>query len=201
MGLALVRCISGPLHLAGELAALAIADSIVDAALAPDIAPDGHALLCESRAISGAQPEIAIERSTVLGMVQLPVVVRLDTVLFADRVLVTDRRTGEVRFCYLPAGSQVPAAQGCLCEGAVPAGSDHCTGQVRRPVFTARIYGRPGYAQLAAQTPVLFHTATGDGGEIGVFHDLYQAQRLTNLNDVLERYLPLGFNAGINFVT
>ena len=201
MGLALVRCISGPLHLAGELAGLAIADSIVDAALAPDMAPDGHALVCENVSAYGARPEIAIERSTMMGPVQLPMVVRLDTVLFTDRVVVTDPRAGEVRCCYLPAGSQVPAAEGCLYEGAVPAGSEHCTGQVRRPVFTSCRYGRPGYAQLAAQTPALFHTVTGDGGEIGVFHELYQAQRLANLNDVLERYLPLGFNAGINFVT
>jgi hypothetical protein len=201
MGLALVRCISGPLHMAGELAGLAIADSIVDAALTPGMALDGHALLCEDTSVPGARPEIAIDRSTILGMVKLTVVVRLDTVLFADRVVVTYPCAGEVRFCYLPAGSQVPAAQACLYEGAVPAGSEHCTGQVRRPVFTARRYGRPGYAQLAAQTPALFHTVTGDGGEIGVFHELYQAQRLANLNDVLERYLPLGFNAGINFVT
>ena len=201
MGLALVRCISGPLHLAGELAGLAITDSIVDAALAPDMAPDGHALVCENVSAYGARPEIAIERSTMMGPVQLPMVVRLDTVLFTDRVVVTDPRAGDVRCCYLPAGSQVPAAEGCLYEGAVPAGSEHCTGQVRRPVFTSCRYGRPGYAQLAAQTPALFHTVTGDGGEIGVFHELYQAQRLANLNDVLERYLPLGFNAGINFVT
>ena len=111
------------------------------------------------------------------------------------------RRAGAARSRASAAGSQAPAALGCLYEEAPPAGSEQCTGNVRRPIFTARRYGRPGYAQLAAQTPALFHTVTGDGGEIGVFHDLFQGQRLANLNDVLERYLPLGFNAGVYFVT
>jgi len=201
MGLALVRCISGPLHLGGELAGLTITDSIVDTALAPDTALYGLAIACEDAQLPGARPEIVIERSTMLGAVRLPAVERLDTVLFAERVQVADPRTGDVRFCYLPAGSQAPPAQGCLYEAAVPNGSEHCTGNVSRPIFTSRRYGWPGYAQLGAQTPALFQTVTGDGGEIGVFHDLYQAQRLANLNDVLERYLPVGFNAGVYFVT
>jgi hypothetical protein len=196
------RSICGPLRLSGEIAGLSVSDSIIDANLERSSDPGRLAIDCSHPTTSTpAKPAIVIERSTVLGAVRLVALARAEAVLFAAKIEVQELQHGRMRFCYLPSGSRTPPCQNCLHEDAGADACEHCKTYVGRPVFTSRRYGQPGYAQLAGQTPTLFHTITGDGGEIGVFHSLYQMQREANLRDVLERYLPLGFRAGIFFVT
>ena len=40
-----------------------------------------------------------------------------------------------------------------------------------------------------------------DGSEMGAFHDLYQAQRLANLQQRLNEFTPAGNDAGIVLAT
>ena len=59
----------------------------------------------------------------------------------------------------------------------------------------------PGYMQLHASCPVEIRSGADDGSEMGVFHDLFQVQRETNLRARLQEYLRFGLEAGVLFVT
>ena len=70
-----------------------------------------------------------------------------------------------------------------------------------RPRFTSTHYGDPAYGQLALNCADEIRTGAEDGSEMGVFQQLYQPQRETNLRLVLEEYLRFGLEAGILYVT
>jgi|GEM_PF-785081 len=200
--LMIANSICGALQLPGEIAGLSIRDSIVDRGLHQPPEAATYAIVCAQPSDDERhRPAIVIERSTIFGRVLLRALDRADTVLFASTVEVQDAQAGLVRYCYVPAGSQTPPCQHCLHEDGGTAKCEQCKPAVGKPIFTSRRYEQPGYAQLGAQTPGSFHTITGDCGEIGVFHGLYRLQREANLRDVLEHYLPLGFRAGIFYVT
>ena len=66
-----------------------------------------------------------------------------------------------------------------------------------RPAFTSRQYGDAAYCQLATScTQEIVHGAD-DEGEMGVFHDLHNPQRLANLEARLNEYVPAGMEAGV----
>jgi hypothetical protein len=60
-------------------------------------------------------------------------------------------------------------------------------------------FGRPAYMQLSASCPAAITTGAEDGGEMGAFHLVQQAQRLANLRNALEEYLRVGLEAGVLF--
>jgi hypothetical protein len=80
------------------------------------------------------------------------------------------------------------AQQAELIDGAVTA---------VQPVFTERQYDQAAWAQLHRLCPIEIRTGADDGAEMGVFHDLYQPQRESNLLARLDEYLRLGLEAGI----
>jgi hypothetical protein len=47
----------------------------------------------------------------------------------------------------------------------------------------------------------LLLTGADDGSEVGVFHDVFQPQRLSNLNIMIADYLRFGMEAGVFFAT
>ena len=109
--------------------------------------------------------------------------------LWSDR-----RQQGCVRFCYLPQGSRVPRRYRCQ-----PAADASAVGL--RPSFTSLRYGEAGYCQLGRDTPVEIRQGADDGSEMGVFHDLFQAQRETNLRVRLAEYARFDLDVGFIFVT
>ena len=66
-----------------------------------------------------------------------------------------------------------------------------------RPQFTSRRYGTPAYGQLAASCAVEITEGADDGAEMGVFHDLFQPQRLANVRQRLDEFTPAGMDAGV----
>jgi hypothetical protein len=52
-----------------------------------------------------------------------------------------------------------------------------------------------------ADSAGLLLTGADDNSEIGVFHDVYQPQRLSNLNTMIKDYLRFGMEAGVFFAT
>jgi hypothetical protein len=66
-----------------------------------------------------------------------------------------------------------------------------------RPDFNSVRYGTPTYCQLSKSCAVEITRGADDESEIGVFHDLYQPQRIANLRARLEEYTPAGADAGI----
>jgi hypothetical protein len=70
-----------------------------------------------------------------------------------------------------------------------------------RPSFTSAKYGNAAYAQLAESCPTEIFTGANDGAEMGVFNQLKQPLRETNLQAALDEYLRFGLEAGIIHVT
>jgi hypothetical protein len=160
----------GVLSLPAE-ARLAVRDSIVTG--------DGRV------AIAG--PATSLERSTVFGAVGVRELTLASEVIFTGTVTAERRQTGCVRFSYLPAGSSTPRRFRCPLPELAPR-------------FTSVRYADPTFAQLAGDCPPEIRTGAEDGSEIGAFQSLQQAQRETNLQGVLDEYLPVDLEAGILFV-
>jgi hypothetical protein len=150
----------------------------------------------------GAGAPLSIASSTVIGKVhtlELASNSIFDASLAAGDgwlapVWADARSAGCTRFCYVPPGSRVPRAYRCQ-----PAtGSDLA---VTQPVFTSLRFGDPGYCQLSLRTPPQIGQGAGDGSEMGVFQQLQQPQRKTNLRVRLEEYLRFGLEAALIYVT
>lgn len=69
------------------------------------------------------------------------------------------------------------------------------------PEFDSVRYGTPTYCRLAAACAVEIVTGADDESEMGVFHDLYQPQRVANLRQNLDEYTPAGTDAGIIYAS
>ena len=69
------------------------------------------------------------------------------------------------------------------------------------PSFSTLRYGLASYAQLRLSCPAQIRAGADDEAEMGVFHDLYQPQRETNLRVRLDEYLRFGLEAGIFYST
>ena len=65
------------------------------------------------------------------------------------------------------------------------------------PQFTAVDEGDAAYAQLSVWCPPEISAGAADGGEMGVFHDLFTAMREANLLYRLEENLRMSLEAGV----
>ena len=188
------RCIVGALRCAGG-AEVRIDGSIIDAGAKTAVAyaaPDGE----------GAGAPLAVESSTLIGRVHTRWMQRVSNTIFlaspAQNVpapVVAQRlQEGCARFSYIPPGSQVPRQYRCQ-----PADPD-LAARVK-PIFVSLRYGDPGYCQLSSACASEIGQGAEDGAEMGVFHDLYQPQRESDLRHRLDEYLRFGLEAGIFYAS
>lgn len=170
------QCITGPITFDGDDVQVTLADCIVDAAGAS--------------AISGVA--LTLQRSTVLGDVAADIELIGDSLVtgrVAARDTATSRQpgqqpnlpTGQVRFSYVAASQRA--------------------GAMRKPAFTSRRYGHPGYCQLSAQCSPEIRRGAENGSEMGAFHQLSQHWREAYLRRVIDEYLPHSMHAGIFFLS
>lgn len=179
-----------------EEADVSITNSIIDATDENETAYSGLNYLENGGRLS-------IVNSTVIGKVRTAIMELASNTIFlaalktspsdfppiyAERI-----QEGCVRFSYITPGSRLPRQYHCQPESKAtnPAGV--------RPVFTSLQYGDPGYCQLGQLCSVQIRQGADDDAEIGVFHDLYQPQRIQNLKTRLNEYLRFGLEAGIYF--
>jgi hypothetical protein len=101
---------------------------------------------------------------------------------------------GCTRFSYLTPGSRVPHPY--KCQPASLAVADRV-----RPVFTSLQYGDPGYGQLSGHCAAAITAGADDDAEMGVFHNLYQSRKVSNLRIRLDEYLRFGLEAGIFYAS
>jgi hypothetical protein len=189
---------------------VAVSDSILDGT-----APEHHAM-------SGpdgrpAKACATVVRTTVFGRVCVQELDLAEDTIFSDSLTVNRRGAGCVRFCYVPLSSRTPrryhcqpdvvladirrrAAQGWLNPRDADALAERERTRVR-PLFESRRYGVPQYARLALSGPPEISQGAHDESELGVFHDLFQPQRATNLRTRLDQYTPAGMDVGIDYVT
>jgi hypothetical protein len=187
-----------------------INDSIVDGMSETGVALGTSGKLCAHSALS-------LWRCTVIGQVQTHLMEIAEDSILLGTVMVCRRQRGCVRFCYVAAGSRTPrrfecqpdmvvqAVDALLTAGDVTqAQHDALVVQERlrvEPEFDSLRYGAPAYCRLTATCAAEIATGASDGAEMGVFHDLYQPQRLGNLRQRLNEYTPAGNDVGIIFAS
>ncbi|PXX60813.1 hypothetical protein DFR70_1094 [Nocardia tenerifensis] len=144
-----------------------------------------------------AHAAVSFTDSTVIGTVGVHAIPLAQNTLFLGCVRVARRQIGCVRYSYVPPGSRTPRRHRCqpdMVDAAVR--GDEQTELLAaerdrvRPRFTDLRYGTPGYAQLRTDCAPEIGRGADDESEMGVFHDLYQPQRLANLVARLEQFTP-----------
>jgi hypothetical protein len=109
--------------------------------------------------------------------------------ILLGRTEILRRQEGCVRFSYVAPGSVVPRRHRCQPgEGAEAANV---------PSFTSLRYGVPGYTQLGSRVPRAIARGAEDESEMGAWHFLYAAQRVSDLATRLDEYLRVGLEAGV----
>jgi hypothetical protein len=177
----------------------AITDSVVDAAA-------GAALRAGN---------VSIVRSTIFGSVDVREISLIENAIITGPVSSRRRQSGCVRFSWLPRSSTVPQRYRCQPDSAAQAAMDaaaiadpsltttqlQAIGDVAAaqivPRFTAIDQGEPGYAQLSVWCPAEIVAGADDGGEMGVFHELYTALREADLLYRLDQNIRIGLEAGV----
>ncbi len=69
-----------------------------------------------------------------------------------------------------------------------------------RPQFVSTRYGTPEYCQLATTCAEEIVRGADDESEMGVFHDLFQPQRMAALRARLDEFVPASADVGIILV-
>jgi hypothetical protein len=179
-----------------------ISDSIVDACSAQGVAVGDPEKMC-------AYSKLTILRSTVFGTIKTQTLELAENCIFIGTTLACRRQKGCVRFCYVTPGSRTPRRYECQPDmvlqavNALKVSAQERTVLLAReqlrvtPEFNSTRYGTPTYCQLSLECATEIVTGASDESEMGVFHDLYQPQRMANLATRLTEYTPAGANAGI----
>ncbi|MEH6404985.1 MAG: hypothetical protein V7750_16530 [Sneathiella sp.] len=216
------RSITGPMRF-DETTNTTIEHSLVDAASANAIdSPEGFAI--SGTIANRSAGAVSMVGTTVIGQIfarSFPLV--SNSILFARNdtgppVRVLQRQDGCVRYSYLPNGSSTPRRYRCQPQLAVSAAVKEREAQtgilmtvaeksllasrVARwlvPSFTALRYGNAAYAQLRQSAPVQIRRGASDESEMGVYYQVFQPQRETNLAIRIEEYLRFGLEAGVFF--
>ena len=177
--LEIAHSVVGPMQfdrggLIGAPVCLEVRDSILDAggSDSPLITDPRHCVA----------PVVAtIRRATVRGKVHLHALDLGENSIFLGQLEVVRRQVGEVRYCYIApvAGSRTPRRT--ECQPPQQSGPSDTSASRVRPVFTSLKFGKPGYFQLAMETPAQILAGASDEAEMGAFHDLFQGQRAARL--------------------
>jgi hypothetical protein len=210
--IAVAYTILGRLAVPSNVTGIWILDSIVDGVGGNAIGPPAGSTFG-----TYAGP-LTAERSTFFGAVQVKLL-HASEVIFTALVDAQRTQEGCVRFSYVRPGSHVPRRYRCQPDMEVErelveafrrnplltvAEQMEITSVIQNwlvPSFTAHNYGSPFYAQLHLGCPVQVRTGAEDGSEMGVFSQVKQAQRESNLKIRLQEYLPFGLEAGIIYQT
>jgi len=209
------HCIVGKIDIlisavTGPPARISISDSIVDATSAWRTA-------IGSADANVGYARLTIERSTVVGEVAVHAIELAEDCIFASEVTVARRQQGCVRYSYVPSGSRIPRQYRCqpaTAKAAVPQQpDDDPLKQAFRarqladidirvaPHFAAVRYGSPDYLRLTGCTPGEIVRGASDGSEMGVYHELHDAQRLDALDARLVDHCPVDFDPVVLFAS
>lgn len=178
---------------------ICIEDSILDAT-------DSELEAVGAPGCSVAHTVVTFVRSTVIGEIQVHAVQLGENSIFWGRITVARRQIGCLRFCYVEPESRTPKRYRCQPDLVKAAISESCPEETEkdeqeikrvRPQFNSLHYGTPTYCQLADDCAEEIKQGADDESEMGVFHDLYQPQRMASLRVRLDEYLPARMDVGV----
>jgi hypothetical protein len=160
---------------------------------------------------------LTARRTTVLGQVHAHAVEFAENSIFTGVVRVARRQHGCMRYCYVAPHSRTPARYYCQPDLADQALADdersEALSEAERhllrhgeqlrvaPRFASTQYGEPAYGRLAIECAEEIRRGAEDRSELGVFHDLFEAQRVANLRSRLFDHVPAGTEVGIVFAS
>ena len=146
----------------------------------------------------------------MIGAVAVHAIERAEDTLFAGVVTVARRQEGCVRYSYVSVDSRAPRQHRCQPSSARAkvrddAGDDPAREAARdrmladvavriAPHFVSTRYGAPDYARLTGCTPPEITRGASDGGEMGVYHELGEPQRMDQLQARLVNHCPADFD-------
>jgi hypothetical protein len=189
-------------------AAIALPSTDVDATITDSIVDAGSAAAITAGSLT-------IVRSTVFGSAAAREIGLIENAIITGAVSSTRRQNGCVRYSYLPRQSTVPQRYRCQPDGAAQAAIDaaaiadptlttaqlNAIGDVAAeqvaPQFTAIDEGDPAYGQLSVWCRQEITEGADDGGEMGVFHELFTTIREANLLYRLDQNLRMSLEAGV----
>jgi hypothetical protein len=182
------HCITGPIatRATGSISQLSISNSILQA-------------FDTEKTLAFTNGAVHLNRCTLLGGANVHRLEASECIL-NDVVHVENPQQGCVRFSAWAKGSVLPRRYESV---EIPPNS---------PLFTSRVFGHPGYAQLqqGADAAILSYTGGGiatilagaeDGSEMGVFASEKNAIKERSLRLKYEEYMPLGLVPVIIYVT
>lgn len=177
---------------------IVISDSILDATT-----PELEAL--SAGECRHAHAMLTVKNSTVIGEIDTHAIELAENSIFIGLVRVARRQIGCMRFCYvdhtLPE-SRTPRRFNCQPELAMQHTQDEIAVKARvTPRFRSTTFGAATYAQLTDTTASEIMTGAEDQGEMGVYHHLYNNQRLANLAARLKEFTPADMEVGLILVT
>ncbi len=189
---------------------ISLTDSVLDAT-----GPEADALSAPDDRHAHAQ--LTAVRTTVLGRVLTHAVLLGEDTIFTGEMRVARRQLGCLRYCSVPVGSRTPRRHRCqpdlMRAAAVTLAEAQRLTEAERdalvaaetlrvePQFDSTRYGTPAYARPALTCAPEIARGANDGGEIGVYHDLFQPQREGAVRRALDEFTPAGMAAGILFAT
>jgi hypothetical protein len=138
---------------------------------------------------------VDVGQTTVLGGTEADVVLA-ESCIFTEPVVARHGREGQVRFSYVPPGSDVRGPALCVAPGG-----GRLSWLTEAPRFTSTRYGDSGYGQLALSCPPSIAAGAEAGGEMGVFNWLVQPDRFARLPLLLQELLPVDVSASVTFRT
>lgn len=216
------NCLLGGIR-AAEGVEVSIHNTVIDANASSAIA---YAALDDI----SAGGSLKITNTTIIGKVHTRVMKLASNCIFSSELAEADtwlspliaerKQMGCVHFSYIPLNARLPRRYRCQPELAInqTIQAEEAELQIAltsaqkadilqrlsnhiRPVFKDDRYGQPAYMQLALSCAQEILKGADDEAEMGVFHDLFQPQRETNLRLRLKEYLRFGLEAGIFYQT
>jgi hypothetical protein len=163
-----------------------------------------------------AYAALNILRCTIFGHMRVHAIQLAENSIFTGRITVARRQQGCMRFCSIVHGSRTPRRFHCQPDLTIQAAEKqeqhvqnkrareayiHQEIDRVRPRFNSIRYGNAAYCQLARHCASEITSGADDQSEMGVFHDLFQPQRETNLRTRLDEYTPAGMETGIIYMS
>jgi hypothetical protein len=204
--LTLDHSLCGALRIDDEVA-ITLRDSAIDGGT--------FAAIAIAKTDTTACGRLDIARCTVIGGVLARETELIENSILNGVAIFSRTQSGCVRFSWLPLDSKTPRRFQCQPDSAIQKAIDAKTANNKKqptqtekdaiaadvklwltPVFTADS-AKAAFLQLHRLCPEEIAGGADDGSEMGIFHDLYQPQRLSNLATRLDEYLRVDLEAGI----
>lgn len=183
---------------ATDTANIFITNSIIDAL------DDDAVAYCGLNGLGSYGAVLQVQNSTIIGKLATRIMqLASNTIFYAaspqdenDILPVAAQRLQEgcVRFSYTPPGCRLPRKYNCQ-----PV-NDEDAARIK-PMFNSLKYGDAAYCQLSRLCATEISEGADNEAEMGMFYNLYQPQRLTNLRTRLNEYLRFSLQAGIFYAS